>query len=126
MTDPVPYGDPLSRPLWEAAERHELLLQRCTACGHHQHYPRPFCLACSREVEWVVASGGGSVYSATTVHLPMTPHAEPPYDVVLVTLDEGPRLTLLATGPGLAIGTRVRVAWLHRDDGPPLPVAEAW
>lgn len=112
------FGDPLTYAYWEAAARHELTIQQCTACGHHQFYPRPFCLQCSGEVEWVTAAGTGTVYSSTTVCL-----SEPHYTVALVDLDEGPRLlTALEGEPLPQIGDRVSVAWRERDEAPPIPV----
>jgi len=111
------YGDPLSQPLWEAAGRHELLLQRCSACARHQHYPRPFCLACySDDLKWVPASGQGSVYSRTTVMV-----ADEPYTVALVDLVEGPRITTHLLDDA-EIGEPVTLSWRDRDGLPPLPV----
>lgn len=113
-----PYGDPLSIPFWEAAARRELVVQRCAACGHHQHYPRPFCLACyADDVTWVRVTGEATVYSQTTVLM-----AGDPYTVALVDLDEGPRLTTQLVGEPVEIGARVRLQWQVRDDAPPLPV----
>lgn len=126
-TDPatLEYGDPVTAPFWAAARRHELLIQRCAACGLSQFYPRRFCLACGAEpVEWVGAAGGGVVYSATTVRIQVSPNLTPPYIVAIVQLDEGPRLLTNIVGADAAIGDRVRLAWRERDDAPPLPVFE--
>ena len=126
MTEPKPheppeYGDPLTRPFWDAARRRELVVQRCEACGAHQLYPRPYCIACQSDaVAWVPASGRGFVYAVTTVRIPVQPTLEPPYAVALVELDEGPRL-LGGVPARCAIGSRVRVAWREREDAPPLP-----
>ena len=117
------FGDPTTAPFWAAAERRELFVQRCTACGEHQFYPRPFCLACGgHEVEWVQAAGTGTVHAATTVHLKVLPDMDPPYVVALVELDEGPRLVTNLVDPMSAIGDRVAVTWRERADAPPLPV----
>ena len=119
------FGDPTTAMFWEAAATGELLVQRCTACGTCQFYPRPFCLACQAgDPEWVRAAGTGTVYAMTTVHLRVVPELEPPYVVAVVELDEGPRLVTNLVGPRAAIGDRVRVAWRKREDAPPLPVFE--
>lgn len=120
-----PCGDAFTAPFWAGARRHELLLQRCDDCGSRQHYPRPMCLACgSRRLSWARVSGLGTVYSQTTVHVPVEPDRPPPYVVAVVQLDEGPRmLTTIERGP-TAIGGRVRVAWQDRGELPPLPVFE--
>jgi uncharacterized protein len=117
------YGDALTRPFWEGCGRHELLLQRCSACGKYQFYPRPFCLACySDAVEWTAASGLGTVHSQVTVHIKTVPHLDPPYVVALVKLDEGPLYTTNIVGGTTVIGDRVRVAWREREAEPPVPV----
>ena len=90
---PQPTGETL--PYWDGCKNHELRIQRCIACGHHQFYPRIYCTACmSEEVEWVKASGRGTVLSFTTVYGPVTKAFtdEVPYVVALVTLDEGPQM----------------------------------
>ncbi len=124
MTDPTgAFGDPLHAPFWDAARRHELVVQRCRSCGAHQFFARLFCLACrGEELEWVRASGLGTVYSMTTVHRQVSPDFAVPYVNALVTLDEGPRLLTTLVGPPCAIGARVRVTWKERAGAPPLPV----
>ena len=118
-----PFGDPLRAPYWEAAGRHELVVQRCADCGAHQLYARPYCIRCSSDaIAWVPASGLGTIHSQTTVHLKVIPELDPPYVVALVRLDEGPLLTTNLVGPPCAIGTRVQVTWRDRDGKPPLPV----
>jgi hypothetical protein len=115
--------DPLSVPFWEAAAERRLVVQRCRDCGSHQLYARPFCLQCySDAIDWVEAAGTGTIHSATTVRLEVLPELQPPYDVALVVLDEGPRvLTNLPAGEA-RIGDRVRLDWRERDGLPPLPV----
>ena len=114
--------DPFAFPFWEAARRHELVVQRCGACFHHQFYPRPFCLACdAASPGWVACAGTGTVYSVTTVHLPLVPGITPPYQVALVALAEGPRLLAGIIGRKVRIGEAVRLAWRERPDAPPLP-----
>jgi uncharacterized OB-fold protein len=106
------YGDALTAPFWEAAREGRLVVQRCASCGRHQFYPRPFCLGCGEgELEWVDATGTATVYSITTVRMKVLPELDPPYDVALVELDEGPRFLGRVTTPGTAIGDRVAVAW---------------
>lgn len=120
-----PFGDPLSAPFWAAAERRELVVQRCAACGRHQFYPRPFCLSCGADrMAWAKVDGTGVIYSQSVVHLAAIPGFEPPYTVAVVALDEGPHLTTNIIGGASAIGDRVRLAWRPREGMPPLPVFE--
>jgi uncharacterized protein len=118
-----PFGDPFDHGFWAGARAGELRVQRCGACGHHQHPGRPVCVRCmSDEVAWVAAAGTGTLHSATEVHVQITPQFTPPYVVGLVALDEGPRLLVFAEG-GARIGDRVAIGWREREDAPPLPVA---
>jgi len=99
------------------------VVQRCENCGHHQHYPRPFCVAClSDELRWAHVSGRATIYSLTRNWLAVDGMPDPPYVVALVDLDEGPRLLTNLIEDDLKIGDRVQVAWRARADAPPVPV----
>jgi uncharacterized OB-fold protein len=117
------FEDPTTVPFWEAAARHELVIQRCRACGTHQFYPRPFCVSCGDiGVEWLAVKGSGTIYSLTTVRMQVVPELTPPYIVAIVELDEGPRLLTNLVGDGGRIGDRVTLEWRDRASAPPLPV----
>ncbi len=91
----LPRIDEESRGWWEALQRHELYVQRCRDCGAARLPPRALCPAClSPAVEWVRASGRGTVYSFTVTHQNQAPgfREELPYVLAMVQLDEGPRL----------------------------------
>ena len=116
-------ADPVTEPFWQACLEHRLVIQRCKGCGAHQFYPRPFCLACeSVSLEWVDAKGHGTIYSLTTVRVPVTEELTPPYLLALVDLDEGPRLLTNIEAANAAIGDKVDLAWRERNGMPPLPV----
>jgi uncharacterized OB-fold protein len=71
----------------------ELRLQRCGACGTWRHPPRIRCAHCgSRDVNWEPASGHGHVFSWTVTHRAVDPAFTPPYAILVVELEEGPRL----------------------------------
>ena len=116
-------ADPTTEAFWTACGDHRLTIQRCRTCSAHQFYPRPFCLACESDaLEWVEAGGTGTIYSLTTVRLPVIEGLDPPYLLALVDLDEGPRLlTNIVAGPA-RIGDRVAVEWRDREGLPPVPV----
>ena len=91
----VPGSSSLTEPYWEGARQHQLLLQRCTACGHVWHPPLPRCPSChSAELEWMPSAGRGVVYTYTVVY--HATHAamadKVPYIAALIQLDEGPRV----------------------------------
>jgi uncharacterized OB-fold protein len=88
----LPRPTPLSQPWWDACRKGELLLQRCSGCGHAQFYPRIICTACGHDaVEWVRASGLGTILSYTVIRHPVSPayQADVPYILALVELEEG-------------------------------------
>lgn len=84
-----------SQPFFDAAREHRLLIQRCGSCGRHQFYPRNICTACgSTDVEWVEASGRGSVHTFTVIHRGIPGWVEEgPYVAAIVDLEEGARMT---------------------------------
>ncbi|HYZ64003.1 MAG TPA: Zn-ribbon domain-containing OB-fold protein [Acetobacteraceae bacterium] len=95
MTDkPAPHPTKDSLPYWEAAAQGKLRLQRCGACHTVRHYPQPVCPKCySLDVEWIEASGRGTVHSWTVAHHAFHPafKADLPYTLLIVDLEEGPR-----------------------------------
>ena len=62
---PAPIADHDSAPYWKALHDGQLLIQKCRDCHEFQLYPRDRCLACRGPVEFVEASGRGTIYSFT-------------------------------------------------------------
>lgn len=92
---PRPISPELTRPFWEAARRHELIMPRCKTCDHVFFYPRAECPRClSSTMEWVPVSGRGRLHSFTIVYQPANAafRDDVPYVYAVVQLDEGPRL----------------------------------
>lgn len=89
---PVPDGD--TRPYWDAAKEHRLMIQRCQDCQRTIFYPRSVCPHCmSDRIDWIQASGRGTIYSYTVVHRsPAAFKDDVPYVVALIDLAEGVRL----------------------------------
>ncbi len=98
---PLPQPSKTSQPFWDAAKRHELMLQRCEACHRFIYYPRARCPHCfSDRLLWRKCSGKGKLYSFTVVHRPSTRlFADGPYILAIVELEEGPRLTTNIVAP---------------------------
>ena len=89
---PIPRMDEESKGYWEACRRHELRVQRCRACDSLRFYPRAVCPACmSSEVEWVLCSGLGTVYTFTVTYQNQAPgfRDDLPYVLAYVELEEG-------------------------------------
>lgn len=97
MTEKIFMDPPEEAELFFSAAREgKLMIQRCPSCGEHQFYPRTICSRCgSPDVEWVEASGRGSVHTFTVIHQNRMPGwaDELPYVVAIVELEEGPRMT---------------------------------
>jgi uncharacterized OB-fold protein len=92
---PLPQVTPEMKPFWDAARRHELVVQRCTGCGAHRFPARDICSRClSREAGWAPVSGRGEVFSWAVMHQVYHPGfaADVPYAVVVIELEEGARL----------------------------------
>ncbi len=113
-----------NRPFWEAVDRHELVLQRCSACERYLQPPRPMCPQCHAmdTLEWVRASGRGEIYSYVnfTTDRMAYPAMKVPYSVVLVELEEGVRLVsnVVDLEPDeVRIGIPVEVVFEDIDDG---------
>jgi len=107
---PPPQIAPENQPFWDAANRGELLLKRCTACEKLHWYPRALCPFCfSEATEWVPSSGLGEVYSFT-----VSGDAIPAY----IRLAEGVTMLSRIVGSPLAainIGAAVKVCFAGTD-----------
>jgi uncharacterized OB-fold protein len=115
-TLPRPTTD--SAPFWDGCNAQRLMLQRCASCRHLFYYARRLCPACGGDdLAWEASTGRGTVYSFSEVHVAFQGpgwNDQIPYVVVLVDLDDGPRMLSRWVGPRLAtpaIGDRVHVVF---------------
>jgi uncharacterized OB-fold protein len=93
LPNPLHWG--ASKPFWEAAKRHELVMPRCKFCDRLFFYPREVCPRCLRsDIDWVPVTGMGRLHSFTVIHQPANAAFQPdaPYIYAMVQLDEGPRM----------------------------------
>jgi uncharacterized OB-fold protein len=116
---PLSQSTALTQPYWAAAREGQLVLQCCAACAVVRHYPRLLCDRCyASAVNWIPASGKGTVHSWTVAHHAFHPAfaADLPYTLVTVDLEEGVRALgrwqsgeqAGSQGVTLAIGTPVQ------------------
>jgi len=92
---PLPHIDEETRPWWEAAQRHELYIQRCRDCGDRRFHPRTLCTNCmSSRTEWVKCGGRGKIYTFTVTNQNGSAGFRDalPYVLACVELDEGVKL----------------------------------
>ncbi|WP_342641391.1 Zn-ribbon domain-containing OB-fold protein [Rhodoligotrophos ferricapiens] len=119
-----------SEEFWAGCNRGQLLLSKCGACGHRFYYPRRLCPACgSNDLGWEESAGRGTVFSHSDVHVSFygpSWESQLPYTVVLVDLDEGPRMLsrmAKSDAPPVRTGDRVQVSFIEVD-GQKLPFFE--
>jgi uncharacterized OB-fold protein len=93
---PLPEPTAFTKPFWDAAREHRLVIQRSKKTGQYVFYPRnvsPF--GSDDELEWVEVSGRATVYSYTIARRPTAPQwaDHGPYVIAIVQLEEGPHMT---------------------------------
>jgi uncharacterized OB-fold protein len=98
-------------------EQGSFRIQRSRSSGRHIFYPRVAePLTGSTDLEWVEASGRGTVYSTTVIRQkPPTPN----YNLALVDLEEGPRMMTRVQGIApeqVQIGMPVKAKIVREDD----------
>ena len=92
---PLPTPDADSAAFWRGLREGKLLLQHCLDCAHVQYYQQGMCRRCGGErLEHRPASGRGKVHSYSVVYRAPGPafKRDVPYAVLLVELEEGPRM----------------------------------
>ena len=95
-TKPLPEPTEISRPFWDAAREHRLLIQRSRKTGKHVFYPRAVSpYGRDDALDWVEVPGRGTVYSFTVARRPTAPQwaADGAYVIAIVELEEGEHMT---------------------------------
>jgi len=123
LARPEPSRSGLEAPFWEAAERDELAIQRCSACGTFQWGPEWICHHChSFDLGWQTVAPAGRIFSWERVWHPVHPALVDacPYLVVLVELPDAGGVRVLGNLLGdptqpVASGMAVDAAFEHHD-----------
>ena len=114
---PIPEATPALAPYFAAACAGRLVVQRCSGCGALRFPPRELCSGClATGATWQEVSGRGEIFTYNVMHQVYHPGfaAAVPYAVVIVKLDEGPKITSNLVDCPLAeitIGMPVEVAF---------------
>ncbi len=122
--DPIMKFD--SAFFWEAAERNELLAQKCNHCEILLHPPRPMCPHChSTEKTYQKLSGRGSVLSFAQQETPVAFGFKDTPIAALIELDEG--IKLVSSLEGIELddvmpGLRVEVDFAKTQGGKKVPI----
>lgn len=119
LTAPTP--NPETERFWKAAEDGKLLIGRCRDTAKAFFFPRglsPFTL--SDNVEWIEASGRGTIYTFSYMA-----RAPEPFAIAYVELEEGPMMLtniVDCESDDLKIGLPVKLVFKPSTDGPPIPM----
>jgi len=93
LPKPLPSPTEDSKHFWDACQKQEFTIQKCNDCGMWRFPPSVLCPKCmSTHCHWAKPSGNGKVFSWQITHSPFYPAWDPPYNVAIVELNEGPRL----------------------------------
>lgn len=121
-----PYPDDVRSPQQEYfahLAQGRFMIQRSRSSGEFVFYPRVVAPRTGmHDLEWVAASGRGTVYATTVMRV--RPPATP-YNVCLVELEEGPRMMSRIEGLDpikVRVGMPVQARISRDEDGQPLVV----
>lgn len=123
----IPVPCEITKPYWEAAKRHVLVMQKCSNCGYYNYPPKPICERCNSErVSFEPVSGLGKIYSYTIMNVSRVPSFEIPYMNIVVELEEQAGLliitNLLDSDPQkVKLGSPVEVVFEEISDNVSLP-----
>lgn len=114
---PIPTQGTHTQPFWEGTKEGKLMLPRCTDCNRTHWYPRYICPHCqSSNIEWMQASGEGTIHTYAVQHLAFGKWAkQAPYVTAYIDLKEGDRMLTVLRGVDpnkpeeIKIGARVTV-----------------
>jgi uncharacterized OB-fold protein len=124
---PVPNVTPQMAPFFAGARQGQLLVQKCNECGILRFPAQATCTNClSAAAGWIVASGRGEILSFNVMHQVYHPGfaAEVPYAVVMIKLEEGPKVVsnLVGVKPDeIRCGLPVEVVFERVNDQITLP-----
>ncbi|WP_342514784.1 OB-fold domain-containing protein [Sporosarcina sp. FSL K6-1522] len=128
---PIPVKTPDNSPYWDAADRHELVLQKCESCKEYLHPPGPSCAKCgSPAVSWEEIGNDiqGTIYSYVISHRPFLPGFQDdlPLIIAQVELDKVPEVKIMANVldcdyEKIQIGMPVKMIWQDLPEGRSLP-----
>lgn len=118
---PIPLKTQDNHRYWDAADRHELELQKCSDCRRYIHPPGPSCPSCgSPDTEWENLGPDirATVYSYIISYRPFLPgfQHDLPTVIAVAALDQAPDVKILANIIGcpsdvVEIGMPLKMAW---------------
>lgn len=119
---PIPEADERSEPFFRAGMSNEFVLMKCSSCNAYRLPAFGNCDSClSPDYTWEPGSGKGTVRTFAIMHQRYHPGFAPelPYNIAIVELEEGPRVTtnlVDVANDAITVGMPVVVAWEQHDD----------
>ena len=93
---PLPEFRPETKPYWDAAKNHKLVIPKSKTTGESFFYPRAVSPGddMTDDIEWVESEGKGKIWTFSIHHMgPSKAYkGEPPYVVALIEMDEGVKM----------------------------------
>jgi uncharacterized OB-fold protein len=119
-----------TRPFWDAAATHRLVLPRCTSCGTFRFPPGPFCWRCrAQDVEWVEHDGRGEIYSFTVIRHAVIPDVRDALPVIAAVVELPGTNSCRVVGnvvdcdpAAVRIGVPVTLDWYDVREGTAVPI----
>ena len=115
---PIPRPDEVTRPYWEAAAEHRLVVMRCDSCGSYRHPPTAACENCGSDLaRWEQLSGDGHLWSFVVDRRNLVPGFHGPYAVAMVVpVETGEDIRIVTNLVGcpfdqIRVGMPVKVTW---------------
>lgn len=128
---PIPLKNGDNQPYWDAADQHELKLQKCAACRSFIHPPGPACPTCGNpETEWELLGSdiSATVYSYVVSYRPFLPgfQHDLPTIITVASLDAAPEVKLMANiincdAKTVKIGMPLKMTWVNITEDRALP-----
>lgn len=128
---PVPFKNEDNRPYWDAADRHELSVQRCNICEEYAHPPGPSCAHCgSTEMSWINLGNDvkAKIYSYVISYRPFLPGFQDdlPLIIAQAELEQAPEVKIMCNvleckPEDIEIGMTVQMIWEDISEGRALP-----
>ncbi|PIC88147.1 hypothetical protein CSV72_03110 [Sporosarcina sp. P20a] len=128
---PIPLKDRDNAPYWDAADKHQLALQKCEDCNAYSQPPGPTCAKCGSEnvrFEQLGDDITATVYSYVVSYRPFLPgfQDELPTIIALGQLDQVPEVKIMGNilhceEKDLEIGMPIRMTWVDITEDRALP-----
>lgn len=128
---PIPLKTQDNHPYWDAADGHELTVQKCESCGEYAHPPGPSCAKCgSTELSWEDFGSeiNGTIYSYIISYRPFLPGFQDDLPLVIaqVELENKPKVKIIGNileckPEEVKIGMPVKMVWVDITEDRALP-----